>query len=102
MIRLIKNQLDSLNSQAHSQRSAETYFEPGDSVRITHGPLRDMVAVFEGPTRPSRRVHVLLQVLDYQRRIQLSANDLEKITDPTHQPRKRPRRTRGRGRRIKH
>jgi transcriptional antiterminator RfaH len=34
-------------------------FRPGDTVRITEGPLRNMVAIFEGPTTPSQRVKVL-------------------------------------------
>lgn len=102
VIRLIQTRLETLNKQAANETLAGHGFQPGDSVRITHGPLRDMVAVFDGPTQPSRRVHVLLQVLDYHRRVQLDVTDLEKLAEPVPQPAKRPRRTRGRGRRIRH
>lgn len=102
VIQFIQAKLEKLNSLAHKSPQANYYFQPGEPVRITSGPLSDMVAVFEGPTRPSQRVHVLLQVLNYQRRIQLDAANLEKVGEPTHKPSKRPRRTRGRGRRIKH
>lgn len=102
VIWLIKTRLQELNGQASAGAQADHSFQPGDTVRITQGPLRDMVAVFEGPTRPSRRVHVLLQVLDYHRRVQLQATDLEKVAEAAAKPQKRPRRTRGRGRRIRH
>jgi transcription antitermination factor NusG len=102
VIRLIKTRLQELSAQTPAEAQADHGFQPGDTVRITHGPLRDMVAIFEGPTRPSRRVHVLLQVLDYHRRIQLQATDLEKVAEVAAKPHKRPRRTRGRGRRIRH
>ncbi len=102
VIRLIKTRLETINVLTQNDPQDGHNFEPGDTVRITHGPLRDMVAVFEGPTRPNRRVHVLLQVLDYHRRVQLNATDLEKVTEGMAKPQKRPRRTRGRGRRIRH
>lgn len=100
VIQIIKTRLDGLNAKVENS-PASGCFEPGDTVRITSGPLSDMVAVFDGPTEPSRRVHVLLKVLDFQRRIQLNATDIEKVTEPTTNQ-KRLRRTRGRGRRIKH
>ncbi len=101
VIRLIRTKLKELNTQVEKSVAAGTFFEQGDAVRITNGPFQEMVAIFEGPTNPSRRVRVLLTVLDYQRRIQLNATDIEKILDHTQGVKKRRRRTRGRGRRIK-
>jgi len=70
-------------------------------VRITDGPFRDMWAIFEGPTTPSQRVQVLLTILGHARRVQLEPADLEKVPTGAEGPiPKRPRRTRGRGRRI--
>ena len=101
-------------------------FKPGDTVRITAGPFQDMFAVFEGPTTPSQRVQVLLQVLGASR-VQVDVADLElerpRVVPPVGGGRgkaplnpetagqlnkgwsqiitpKRPRRTRGRGRPI--
>jgi hypothetical protein len=60
-----------------------------------------MLAIFEGPSTPSERVRVLLTFLGHARRVQLSAADLEKAPPKSQLPAsKRPRRTRGRGRRI--
>ena len=36
-------------------------FEPGETVRITDGPFRDMLAIFDRPTSSYERVQVLLQ-----------------------------------------
>jgi len=77
-------------------------FNPGDSVRIKEGPFRDMVAIFDGPTTPAQRVQVLLDFLGHDRRVTVEVTSLEKITSNTEEEpaNKRPRRTRGRGRRI--
>jgi transcriptional antiterminator RfaH len=76
-------------------------FQPGDPVRIKQGPFQDMVAIFDGPATPSQRVQVLLEILGQARRVQLDVKDLEKSAQPDASvSEKRPRRTRGRGRRI--
>ena len=76
-------------------------FKPGDTVRITEGPFRDMLAIFEGPTRPAQRVQVLLSILGHASRTQVDPDDLEKASPGAEAPMpKRPRRTRGRGRRL--
>lgn len=71
-------------------------FQPGDAVRIVSGPFQDMLAVFEQPTASATRVKVLLNVLGRMNKVCISASQLEKVA-----LQKRPRRTRGRGRRIK-
>lgn len=77
-------------------------FKPGDTVRITNGPLHDMLAVFDKPLTSGERVQVLLDILGQSNRVQVSPRDLERVSGGTEQPlTKRPRRTRGRGRRIK-
>lgn len=103
VIQLIKSKLDELNT--NFDRAIETgnnFFKPGDPVRITNGPLSDMIAIFEGPTKPSNRVHVLLKILDYQRRVRLNVADIEKVASQNQNTAKRRRRTRGRGRFIKY
>lgn len=76
-------------------------FQSGDTVRITEGPLQGLQAIFEGPTTAAERVQVLLTFLGQVSRAQVPVTALEK-TDPdaAPSPPKRPRRTRGRGRRI--
>lgn len=76
-------------------------FQPGDTVRITSGPFRDMLAIFEGPTTPNRRVQVLLSILGRASRVRVELADLKKAWSGTEPNMPRPRRTRGRGRRIK-
>ena len=76
-------------------------FQPGDTLRVTAGPFEDMVAVFEGPTTPTERVRVLLDILGRASRVQIDVTDLQKISTEDESPTpKRPRRTRGKGRRI--
>lgn len=76
--------------------------KPGDNVRITEGPLRDMLAVFDGPTTSSQRVQVLLTILGSVKKVKIDALNLEKTPPGTQVPiPKKPRRTRGRGRYIK-
>lgn len=77
-------------------------FKPGERVLITKGPLRDMLAVFDGPTTPSQRVQVLLTILGSVKKVKIDPHNLEKAPSGTKVPTsKKPRRTRGRGRYIK-
>lgn len=76
-------------------------FEPGDMVRIKNGPFENMLAIFEGPTKPAARVQVLLSTLNRSVRVRVEANNLEKASaHVVESVAKRPRRTRGRGRPI--
>lgn len=95
IIHLIAYQLEKL---AEVEPGAPFSFQPGELVRITAGPFRDLLAIFEKRLGARDRVLVLLQTLDRCVRLELDAAHLEKIPDPV---RGRPRRTRGRGRRIR-
>jgi transcription elongation factor/antiterminator RfaH len=98
VISLIQRKLGELN--AAGGRPAHV-FRPGDTVRITDGPLQSMLAIFEGPTTPAERVQVLLTFLGQARRASVPVTDLEKAPSEAEvSVPKRPRRTRGRGRRI--
>lgn len=82
-------------------RNDKPAFKPGMLVRIKNGPFKDMLAIFEGPSRATERVQVLLDALERTVRVRLSVSDLDGVDTKTAQKRaKRPRRTRGRGRRI--
>ena len=72
-------------------------------MRITAGPFKDMVAIFERPTSSAERVQVLLDILGRASRTEVATADLEKASpQAAEQARvKRPRRTRGRGRPIR-
>jgi len=98
-IDLIRRKLAGINARDGRQPCP---FHPGETVRITDGPLQDMLAIFEGPTTPAERVRVLLTFLGYARRVWVPASDLVKARSVagTSAP-GRPRRTRGRGRRIR-
>ena len=98
MIELIRHQLGELEASggwpAHP-------FKPGETVGITAGPFRNMLAIFEGPTRPCQRVQVLLTILGHLSRVQLDPADLTKVSTQASPPLpERPRRSRGRGRPI--
>jgi transcription elongation factor/antiterminator RfaH len=100
MITFIRHQLGEIEAGG----GWPTYqFRSGDAVRITIGPFQDMVAIFEGPTSSGKRVEVLLEILGRPSRVQIAAADLEKADAGAAEisNSKRPRRTRGQGRRIR-
>jgi transcriptional antiterminator RfaH len=98
IIDLIRRKLDELNQAA---KRPQQKFKPGEVVRITHGPFAELLALFDGPTTPAERVTVLLDFLGHFSRVRLDVADLEKVSGGIAiAPPKRPRRTRGRGRRI--
>jgi transcription elongation factor/antiterminator RfaH len=99
VINLIRRRLSEINTAGGQPRHT---FRPGDTVRITDGPLQNMLAIFEGPITPAERVRVLLTFLGHARRMSVPATDLEKApSDAEVSVPKRPRRTRGQGRRIR-
>ncbi len=67
----------------------------GQPVQILRAPLQGLDAVFLGPLTPAARVQVLLQFLGRQQQVEVDVNAIEPSTVL-----KRPRRTRGHGRRI--
>lgn len=75
-------------------------FKPGDVVRIKDGPFADMMAVFDRACRPGKRVQILLDALDRSYKLKIEPERLEKAPD-SQAKKKRPRRTRGGGRRIR-
>jgi transcriptional antiterminator RfaH len=72
-------------------------FRPGERVRLREGPLAGLEAVFEGPVRPSERVRILISFLGEANRAVVPVDQLEAVAPRKHPP----RRTRGRGRKIK-
>lgn len=84
------------------QQQPRARFEHGERVRITSGPLQDMIAIFDGPPEPAERVQILLEVMSRYKRVRISESALEKAEPDAAKPKnKRPRRTRGRGRPIR-
>lgn len=78
-------------------------FKQGDIVRVKDGPFADMLAIFDKACTPSKRVQILLQSLDRSYKLKIETDRIEKAPDHLAKEfkKKRPRRTRGRGRRIK-
>lgn len=75
-------------------------FKPGDTVRITSGPFEGMEAIFDQGTTSAERVQVLLEILGRASRMEIDPDQLETAADSDDSEPKRPRRTRGHGRRI--
>lgn len=81
-------------SRAHNQ-----VFRPGDTLNMIDGPFQGLEAVFAGPTTPSRRVQVLLNILGRLTRAEVEVSAIEKRTEDVKL--KRIRYTRGNGRKIR-
>jgi len=84
-------------------------FKPGDKLRIRSGPMAGLEAIFEGPMGPAERVKVLVEFLGRVTRAEVPVELLEladgsELVRVLEAPprRKRRRRTRGKGRVIKH
>jgi transcriptional antiterminator RfaH len=54
-------------------------FKPGNPVRITSGPFKDLAAVFDGSLTGSGRVRVLLSILGQQARVEVGEDSLEAL-----------------------
>lgn len=98
VIRLIRHRLA---ERANAASNTTSQFEPGDLVKIKDGPFGGMLAVFERPSSPGDRVSILISTLGSAVRVRLAADNLEDAARTRRlQTGRRPRRTRGRGRRV--
>ena len=55
------------------------HFEPNDVVRVTSGPLKDLLGIFERWVSDSERVRVLLNLIGYQPSVELHCSMIEKV-----------------------
>ena len=96
-IEMLREQLAEIGAQGGLPTHG---FQPGEEVRFQAGPLRGLYAIFEGPVGPVERVRVLIRFLGEANRAEVPVADLEGVPVIEREC-KRPRRTRGRGRRIR-
>jgi transcription elongation factor/antiterminator RfaH len=54
-------------------------FRAGDRVRVSSGPLKDLVGIFERNTKERDRVSILLSVVNYQNRVEVGRGSITKI-----------------------
>lgn len=92
IIEALRTQVEQVNARGGI---AQHPFHVGDKVRLTAGPLEGLEAVFQGPMEASRRVDVLLTFMGRLQEVQVDVSQLEAV------PQRPPRRTRGKGRRIR-
>jgi transcriptional antiterminator RfaH len=81
IITLIRDRIDSGGYVLPTSRLAV-----GDRVRVTAGPLKDLVGVFEAPMKATRRVRLLLAAVRGQVRVEVDEGLLEKVTEATLAP----------------
>jgi transcriptional antiterminator RfaH len=53
--------------------------KPGDRVRVTAGPLKNFMGVFDPMTRPSKRIGLLLSVVNGPIRVAIDAAYVDKL-----------------------
>lgn len=98
-INLIRQEM-TLQAQQDMQQAVP--YKHGEIVRIKHGPLADLLAVFDGLLDGNGRSRVLVNFLGQVSRAKVDLADLEKAPPGASgwSP-QLPRRTRGRGRPIR-
>ena len=55
------------------------HFEPNDVVRVTSGPLKDLLGIFERWVSDRERVRVLLNLIGYQPSVEMHCSMVEKV-----------------------
>jgi len=74
VVRLIKDRTDE-----NSVVRRICNFQPNDVIRVTSGPLRDLLGVFDRWVSDGERVRVLLNLIGYQPAVELHYSMLEKV-----------------------
>jgi transcriptional antiterminator RfaH len=94
---LIETIREELSRRSIGGNASQQRFSPGDSVRVTSGPLEGLSAVFVESLTSSERAWVLLHFLGRMNKVQVDMHNLETIHNGSV---RRERQTRGKGRRI--
>ncbi|MFH0798597.1 MAG: transcription termination/antitermination NusG family protein [Pseudomonadota bacterium] len=76
MIEIIRSRMD-----GDGVIEQQLTMKKGDSVRVRSGVFRDLVGILEKPVSAAGRVKVLLKIMRHQVRCELSAADVERLTD---------------------
>lgn len=95
-IEAIQQQVEQFNRRTHHP---EQPFQPGDIVRLREGPLRGLEGLLVEADSSRKRVKVLIHMLGQLSRAEVNSDMLEHAEAPPTDH--LPRRTRGRGRRIR-
>jgi transcription antitermination factor NusG len=100
VISALRLQVEQINEQGELVGAR---FQAGQPVQIIAGPLQGLEAVFVGPMAPRARVRVLLEFMGRLNEVEIDQDALQPAEpEEPEQPSasKRPRRTRGKGRKI--
>jgi len=74
MIEIIIERLDKQDVLDQKQT-----LQKGDKVRLTKGPLQDLVGILEKPISSAGRVRVLLEVMNKVVRVETTCHDIERL-----------------------
>jgi len=70
--------IDDLRARERNELPKRSGLQPGDHVRVLHGPLAGQLGLYAGQ-RPHERVLVLLALLGGQQRVGLATSDIEAL-----------------------
>ena len=70
--------IDDLRARERNELPKRSGLQPGDHVRVLHGPLAGQLGLYAGQ-RPHERVLVLLALLGGQQRVELATSDIEAL-----------------------
>lgn len=71
VIDLLRQRVETLNTHGYD------YMAPGQRVRITAGPLKDLEAIFDRPVSDAGRVRILVNILGRLSACEVNVEDLE-------------------------
>ena len=74
VISIIKSRTDEKNTVKRAYK-----INKNDSIRITSGPLKDLLGIFDRWISDSGRVRVLLNLIGFQPKVELHYSQLEKV-----------------------
>ena len=70
--------IDDLRARERNELPKRSGLQPGDHVRVLHGPLAGQLGLYAGQ-RPHERVLVVLALLGGQQRVELATSDIEAL-----------------------
>jgi len=74
IVELLRDRLEDVEQVGYGR------FKPGDRVRITSGPLRDLEAVFERPLSSAERVRILLDVVGRMMPVEIAYTQIKPLS----------------------
>lgn len=78
-VALAQDIIDTIRERMDTNNVITPSFRPGQTVRVSKGPLKDLIGILEDPPDAKGRVKVLLKLMNWSAQLQCDLTEIEPL-----------------------